>query len=155
MRVKEISLSIFIVTMCACAPKTYPSTDVIIKETKGYVEKTNANRNLEESFDEGALTDVSGNEDIGYFKYYTYHDRESNELIRIKNIETTDNTVAENFYFKASKLVFINVKTDREPVKEMYIINGKVVNKTTVNSKYMEVLLNKAKLFQSEFNKRD
>lgn len=153
MKAREISLFVFFIVVYACGPKISKSPENIIKETKGYVAKTDANKSLEETFFKGALTDVSGYKDQGYFNYYTSFDNETKELHHIKNIEVTQKTVVENFYFKGGKLVFIDTKTDNDKEKEMYIINGKVLNKSTIDSEYEKVLLNKAKLFQTEFNK--
>lgn len=153
MRAREISLCVFFMVIYACGPKISKSPDSIIKDTKDYVAKTDANQSLKESFVEGVLTDVSGNKDKGSFQYYTYFDKKTKELHHIKNIEITQKTIEENFYFKDGKLVLITTKTDNEKEKDMYIINGKVLNGSTIDSEYVKVLLNKAKLFQKEFNK--
>ena len=135
----------------SCNTVKYNETKM--NETDAYVLKINNNKTLEESFVEGVLTDVSGNLYQGRFKYNTFFDNKTNELYRIKNTETTSNTVTENFYFNNNKLVFITTKTENASPIEMYILNGKVVNNKTGHSQYEEVLLNKARLFQKEFIK--
>ena len=126
-----------------------------MNETDAYVLKINKNKRLEETFIEGVLTDVSGNIDQGYFKYNTFYDYKTKELYRIKHTETTKHTVTENFYFNNKKLVFITTKTENDLPKKIYIHKGKVLNNKKNHSQYEVDLLNKAGLFQNEFNKAD
>lgn len=153
MRIKKLSLGLLFLTIIACGSKTVKSSDAVLKDTKAIVEKINSNTQLEASVVEGVLTDASGTKDTGHFKYSVYFDAQTKILNRIKNVETTQKTVTENFYFKNNKLVFISVEAEGETKKEAYIVNGNVINETSIDADYLKILLNKAKMFQKEFKK--
>lgn len=136
----------------SCGLKNTKSNDDIIKENKNHITKVN-NQDLKEIFSEGALTDISGFKDIGAFKLTYYYNKVDKELLRIENIETTSKVVAENFYYKNGRLIYVSSITDNEPLKQLHLIKGKMLNESNLDKGYKKILLHKAKMLQNEFNK--
>ena len=149
-------LSILLLTIvCSCGPKTVTSTDKLVKETETYTSKVDDNKNLKETTTEGALTDMDGFKDIGTFKYDVLFDESSNELYRIKNIEKTDKTVTETYYFDKGDLVYVISFSDNT-TKKIYLNNkGKVIHSTNISPEEQKLLLDKAKRFKKAFKKLD
>lgn len=142
---------LLLLTVFSCGTKTNLSTDAVVSETEKTVLKIDADKNLKEVLTEGALTDKEGFKDIGTFKYYVLFDESNHALSRIKNIEITNKTVTETYYFSDGKLVFINSESAGTPVKKIYIHNKKVVAKEHVNLEEEKLLLNKVKRFEKAF----
>lgn len=147
------SLIFLLLTVFSCGTKTNLSTDAVIAETEKKVSKIDANKDLKETKTEGALTDKEGFKDVGAFKYYVLFDENSNELSKIKNIEITNKTITETYYFSDNKLFFITSELANTPVKKIYIHNKRVVAKEHVNSEEDKLLLDKANRFQKAFKK--
>lgn len=145
---------VVLVTLTACGPKVKKSIDNIIKETNSYVSEINTNRQLTKISSEGALTDPSGFKDKGHYALNNYYSKSDDELYRIENIETTNEVVAENFYFKDDNLVFISTQTNRNTPMKLYIYKGKVINQSGIDLVYQNILLNKVKLLKREFKNR-
>ena len=136
----------------SCGPKITPSSDTIIKQSESYAETIN-NQNLEKKINEGALTDVSGFKDIGSFKLTYYYNKTNKELLRIENIETANKVRVENFYFQNGKLTYVSSKTNNEPLKQLLFFNGRILKASTVHDGYQDILLDKARMYNKEFNK--
>lgn len=145
---------IFLLGFFSCGTKTSLSADATIAQTEKIVSKIETNNNLKETLTEGALTDKEGFKDIGSFKYYVLFNESDNILFRIKNIEITDKTITETYYFSDNKLVFINSKLDNNPDKKIYIHNNRVTAKEHINLEEEKLLLDKAKRFQKAFKKK-
>lgn len=137
-------------TLFSCGSKTVTSADQLVKETETYTSKTDANSNLKETLTEGVLTDIEGFKDIGTFKYYVLFDENTNELYRIKNIEKTEKTITETFYFDKGKLVKVMSATGNS-TKKIYLKNGKVVSSSNISVEEQKLLLDKAKRFKKAF----
>ncbi len=137
-------------TLFSCGTKTPSSTEQQLKTIDSYTLKTDANSNLKETLTEGALTDIEGFKDIGTFKYYVLFDENTNELYRIKNIEKTDKTTTETFYFDKGKLVKVMSATGNS-AKKIYLKNGKVVSSSNISIEEQKLLLDKAKRFKKAF----
>lgn len=151
MKIKFFTLFLLFLIVIACGTKVSKSTDVMQKEVYVLVEKTNTNSSLEQSVVEGALTNASGTADIGSFKIQYFFDAETKTLLRIKNIETTNKILTENFYFNNNELIFIDFEKSGETKKQLFIDKGRIVNSASSESEYTKILLNKAKMFQKEF----
>lgn len=151
MKIKFFTLFLLFLIVIACGTKVSKSTDAMQKEVYVLVEKTNTNSSLEQSVVEGALTNASGTADIGSFKIQYFFDAETKTLLRIKNIETTNKILTENFYFNNNELIFIDFEKSGETKKQLFIDKGRIVNSASSESEYTKILLNKAKMFQKEF----
>ncbi|MFB9055413.1 hypothetical protein ACFFU9_01545 [Mariniflexile ostreae] len=147
---KQIMIFILLVTFCSCATKI-PLAEKV-RAANDYVAGIDANNDLETTRVNGVLTDVSGVTDTGQYVLEYYYNTHNN-LFRIKNIETTDKVVVENFYFKNKQLIFITSETASASLKKLYISKGKIINESEVDAAYGKILLNKAKMFQKDFKK--
>ncbi|MEO8773097.1 MAG: hypothetical protein ABI263_08085 [Gelidibacter sp.] len=150
MRAKILQFIFVLALFASCGPKTSKSIADISKETNVYVSKIDANSNLKEEMIEGALADIEGFKDIGKFKYTVYFDEQTNELFKIKNVEITDKTISETYYFNSGDLVRID--TNLEGVSnKIYVQNNKVISENKTNAAAQKLLLEKAKRFQKAF----
>lgn len=150
-KLKSILSILLLIIVCSCGPKTATSSDQLMKETEVYTSKVDANKNLKETTTEGALTDDAGFKDIGTFKYYVLFDEGTNELYRIKNIEKTDKTITETFYFDKGNLVFVT-SVSNNTSKKIYLNNrGKVIHSSNISPEEQKLLLDKAKRFKKAF----
>ncbi|WP_445736081.1 hypothetical protein [Mariniflexile sp.] len=151
---KNYLSSLFVLlTLVSCGTKTHLSADAVVSETDKTISKIDTNSNLKEIKTEGVLTDTDGFKDIGSFKYYVLFDEKTHELHQIKNIETTNKTLAETYYFSDNKLIHIHSKLSDKPVKKIYLHNKKVVAKEHVTPEEEKLLLDKANRFQKAFQK--
>ncbi|HUH29459.1 hypothetical protein [Gelidibacter sp.] len=152
MKFKGVQILFAIVLFTSCGPKPSKSIGDIIKEIDTYISKVDANSNLKEETIEGALTDREGFKDIGKFKYTVYVDGQNNQLYKIKNVEMTDKTIFETYYFKEGELIFIDTNIGGASHK-MYVQKNKVISETKTNAETQKLLLEKANRFQKNFNK--
>lgn len=150
MKVKSILGIALIVTIYACGPKVTKSTETLVKETQSYMSKVDAKNNLTEETTQGALTDSKGYKDIGTFKYTTFYSKKTSELFKIKNVETTTNTITETYYFEANALVAIKSESSNG-TKIVLLNNGKVISEKNLTPQEKKDLLKKAKRFKKAF----
>lgn len=151
MKIKAIQILCAFVLVASCGPKPSKSVAEIITEIDTYSSTIDANSNLKEETIEGALTDNEGFKDIGKFKYTVYFDGQSNQLYKIKNIETTDKAISETYYFKDRDVVLITTNLGGTSHK-MYVQKNKVISDTKTNAETQQLLLEKAKRFHKNFN---
>ncbi|WP_037348820.1 hypothetical protein [Sediminibacter sp. Hel_I_10] len=145
--------SVVLGLMLSCGPKTTASKTEVVNTTKTYVSEVESNTKLKAITKKGALTDLEGLQDIGYFTYTEYVDAETNALLRIKNVETTDKTITENYYFNNGELVLIKLSPKGQADKYIYTRGQKILSATNVNAVEKELYLNKAKRFKKAFYK--
>ncbi|TYC13504.1 hypothetical protein ES677_07160 [Bizionia gelidisalsuginis] len=149
MKLKALLLPVMSLFMVACGPKL--NSDAFIKSTDAYALKINKNTDLKQTLTRGALTDASGFKDIGTFTYQEKFSQDEHALFQIKNSEKTDQTLTENYYFKADKLVLITSTSPSGNTKKLYIKNGKVISRVNIGKIQEKILINKAKLFKKQF----
>ncbi|MEO6348367.1 MAG: hypothetical protein ABIO60_10715 [Aquaticitalea sp.] len=154
MKLKSIiSAIIMVATLCSCgAKKAVVNKEELKKEAISYISNVDNNNNLKKEVIEGALTDSEGFKDIGTFKYTVYFDVNSNKLFKIKNVEMTDKTITESYYFQDNELVYLKSVSGND-TKTIYLKKGRVVSETNTTSDDQQVLLAKAKRFQNAFEK--
>lgn len=143
----------FIIVLVACGPKIYKNTESVIKEVDIYSQKIDTDKGIKTEIVKGALTDNEGFKDIGKFKYTVFFNNETHELLKIENIETTDKTITENYYFKNNKLTYFESSSKNSKAKKIYLFNGKVVSTENLSSEEQKLFITKVKRFQKEFNK--
>jgi hypothetical protein len=145
-------LSIALLTIfCSCGPKTTTSTDQLMKEIDSYKSKVDTNKSLKKKNTGGVLTDDEGFKDIGTFIYDTLFDENTNELYRITNIEMTDKTITETYYFDKGNLVYVTSVSDNATKKVYLNNNGKVIHSSNISIEEQKLLLDKAKRFKKAF----
>lgn len=149
MKLKSI-ITIFIISLFySCgAKKVAINKEEALKEVNSYVEKVDANKNLKTEVTEGALTDAEGFTDIGTFKYTVYFDEKSKELFKINNIEKTDDTINETYYFKDGKFVLVKFQSAKNGNSQ--ISNGSLKEGKTESLNFYQ---DKAIRFQKAFKK--
>ena len=150
MKLKSILPIALLTIIFSCGPKITTSTDQLVKEIESYASKVDANKRLKETTTEGALTDVDGFKDIGTFKYYVLFEESTNELYRIKNIEKTDKTITETFYFENGDLVQA-ISVSSNATQKIYLSRGKVIHSSNISPEEQKLLLDKAKRFKKAF----
>lgn len=128
--------------------KAVVNNEDLIKEVNAYVSKVDNNSGLKKEVTEGALTDAEGFKDIGTFKYTVYFDEKSNEVFKIENIERTDQTVSETYYFKNNEFVFVKFNKQIDGKTQLY--NGSLKDGNTESLNFYK---DKAKRFQKSFKK--
>ena len=151
MKAKGILLVILSVTMLSCGASKSINTDELVKNLNDYTAKVDGNTSLEQTVSDGVLKDLQGVEDIGTYKLYADFDTKTKELIHVRNVEKTGNTRDENYYFKDSKIVAIIVKSSVTEDKKIYLNDGKIISSSNIDSKEENLLLTKAKRFQTEY----
>jgi hypothetical protein len=82
------------------------------------------------------------------FKLTYYYIKVYKELLRIENIETTSKVVAENFYYKNGKLIYVRSITDNEPLQQLHLIKGKMLNESNLDKGYKKTFYIKQKCFR-------
>ena len=149
---KKAFVLILIIVFASCGPKPSKSIASITKETNAYISNIDANSNLKEEMVDGALTDTEGFKDIGKFKYTVYFDGQTKELFKIENVEMTNKTLSETYYFNNGNLVLI--KTNLEGTSnKMYVQKNKIVSETKMDASRQKLLLEKANRFKKIFEK--
>lgn len=153
---KIIATLIITLTLFSCGTKNVKSDDSVIKTTDTYISKIDTNKNLKEETTEGALTDEKGFEDIGRFKYSVLFDQDSKELFRIKNIEISNRTITEYYYFQNHNLMYVVSSTPNQKDKKIYT-NGdkKVVSSFNASDDEVKLLLSKAKRFKTSYYRQE
>lgn len=144
---------VFIIILVACGPKISKSPESVIKEVDIYSQKIDTGKDIKTEITKGALTDNEGFKDIGKFKYTVFFNNETHELLKIENIETTDKTITENYYFKNNKLNYFESSSKNSKTKKIYFSNRKVVSTENLSPEEQKLFISKAKRFQKEFNK--
>lgn len=147
-KLKSILSIVLLSMMFSCGPKAVSSKDDIVKESIIYTSKIDSKKNLKEEITEGALTDEEGFKDIGTFKYTVYFDERSNELFKITNVEKTDKTISETYYFKDGKLFVIKINENQSERTKVY--GGNLENSKSDEHKFY---IKKARRFKSDFEK--
>lgn len=136
----------------SCGPRPTRSVSTMVTETDVYVSKVDANAGLKKETLEGALTDTQGLTDIGSFKYTVYFDEQTKMLYRIKNVETTDKTISENYYFDNGNLVLIEAQLG-DGKHKLYIRKNKIISESKTAPATQNLLLDKAERFHKAFKK--
>ncbi|MBQ0767800.1 MAG: hypothetical protein KBT58_00800 [Bizionia sp.] len=149
MKLKHLLLPIITLIIVACGPK--PTNDGFVKSIDAYTSKIEGATDMKTTLTKGALTDVSGFNDIGTFSYQEKFSQDEHVLFQITNVEKTDQTVTENYYFKADELVLITSKSDSGSTRKLYIKNGRVLARVNIGKAQEELLIDKAKLFRKQF----
>ena len=154
MKFKSILIAIIIVSsLYSCgSKKSVVNKEQLIKEVNSYVLKIDSNKNLKSEITEGALTDIDGFNDIGTFKYTVFFDENIKEVFKIKNIENTDKTITETYYFQDNELVYLKSASGTD-IKNIYLKKGRVISETNTTSDDLQLLLAKAERFRKAFKK--
>ncbi len=149
MKLKSILIAIITVSIFySCgSKKAAVNEEKLAKETNSYVAIVDKNTNLKKEVTEGALTDAEGFKDIGTFKYTVYFDENTKELFKIKNVEMTDKTITETYYFQENELVYLKSISGTD-TKTIYLKKGRVVSETNTTSDDQQLLLAKAQRFR-------
>lgn len=148
MKYKSLLLVLTISILYGCGPKV--DSSVILNETRSYISKIENNKSLKSEVTEGALADTEGINDVGSFKYTVYFDENAKELFKISNIEMTDKTITETYYFQDDELVYLKSVSGNE-IKNIYLKKERVISETNTTSDDQRLLLSKAKRFQKAF----
>ena len=98
---------VLVVILGSCGTKMSERPGSLMDRISQYTQKIDADKNLESEMIEGALTDAEGFKDIGTFKYTVFFDKETKDLMKIVNIESTDKTITESYYFENNKLNYL------------------------------------------------
>ena len=151
MRKRHLYL-VLVVVLVSCGTKVSKNPESLIKEVELYSAEIDSGKALETDIIEGTLTDGEGFEDIGKFKSTVFFNKETKELLKIKNIEITDKTITENYYFKNNKLSYFNSHSGNSKPKKIYFYNGRVVSTESLSAEEQKLFIAKAKRFQKEFN---
>lgn len=149
MKLKYYLLPFIILFIVGCGPK--PNNIGFTKSIDAYTTKISENKELKTTLTKGALTDESGFKDIGTFTYQEKFSDDERMLFQIINVEKTDQTLTENYYFKADKLVLITSRSNSGNTKKLYVKNGKVMSRVNIGKAQEKILINKAKLFKKQF----
>lgn len=153
MKIKSIITIITISLLYSCGSKKGAiSQEGMIKEINSYAQTVDNNGNLKKEITEGALTDTEGFNDIGTFKYTVHFDTKTNQLYKIENIETTDRTVSEYYYFKDENLISI-LAVSGHTTKKIFLKKGRVISEENTTSEDQQLLIEKANRFQKAFKK--
>lgn len=152
MIIKTFQILVAITLFVSCGPKPSKSLSVITKETNAYISKTESSSNFKTEVTEGALTDTEGFQDIGKFKYTVFFDAQTKSLYKIHNIEMTNATSSETFYFKDGDLILIEADLGGQ-ARKMYVQSGKIITENENADTEQKLLLEKAKRFQKAFQK--
>ncbi|MGJ8591215.1 MAG: hypothetical protein ACSHXF_01630 [Aquaticitalea sp.] len=152
MKFKSIIALIIISVVYSCGPKVGKNSNAILAETKNYMSQVDSNENLKTEVTEGALTDAEGFKDIGSFTYTIYYDINTNELFKIKNVEKTESTTTETYYFKDNDLIYLQSNSGNN-IKTIYLKKGRVISETNTTSEDQQILLAKGERFQKGFKK--
>lgn len=154
MKIKSIITILLISMLYSCGTKKSAvnkqeiTKDDLVKTVNAYVSKVDSNTNLKKEVIEGALTDAEGYKDIGTFKYTVFYDENTKELFKIENIEKTDETIHETYYFKNNDFVFVKFNKLIDGEKQLY--NRPIKDGKTESLNFYG---DKAKRFQKAFEK--
>lgn len=149
MKIKSIVVIIVASVLYSCGTKKAAvSQEEFIKTVNAYVSKVDSNKTLKTEVTEGALTDDEGFNDIGTFKYTVFFDEKTNEMFKIENVEKTNETISETYYFKDNEFVFVKFNKIIDGEKQLY--NGTLKDGKTISLNFYK---DKAKRFQKAFEK--
>src|SRR5690606_9142925 len=142
---------ILIVALVSCGPKVSKSPENIMKEVEVYTSKIDKDKGVKNEVVEGALTDNEGFKDIGKFKYTVFFNEDTKELLKIENIEITDKTIKEVYYFENNQLTYFDSTSENSKPKKIYFYKGKAVSFENVTSDEQKLFIAKSKRFQKAF----
>ena len=149
MKIITIIAIIIVSVLYSCGTKKAAvSQEELIKTVNAYMSKVDNNTNLKKEVTEGALTDAEGFKDIGTFKYTVFYDAITKELFKIENLEKTNETISEIYYFKNNDFVFVKFNKIIDGEKQLY--NGTLNDGKTESLNFYG---DKAKRFQKAFEK--
>ncbi|WP_100613508.1 hypothetical protein [Confluentibacter citreus] len=140
------------IVLVSCGTKVSKNPESLIKEVELHSAKIDSDKALGTDITEGALTDAEGFKDIGKFKSTVVFNKETSELLKITNVETTDKTITEKYYFKNNKLSYFDSSSGNSNSKKLYLNNGKVVSSQNISPEEQKLFIAKARRFQQEFN---
>ncbi|TBV28116.1 hypothetical protein DMZ43_03485 [Meridianimaribacter sp. CL38] len=156
----KIRIVIVFLIFASCSPKITREANSVksfedLKEEiiafKNYEKEVKNNKNLKQEITEGALTDTLGFKDVGRFKHSVFYNEKTNELFRIKNIEITDKTLVENYYFKNGEFYFVLVgETEASYPQYLYFTTK---GSTVEHAREFARLSKKAEIFKRDFEK--
>lgn len=151
MNVKNILFCALFVTATACGTHASKSEDELVQTLNTYMVKVNENHTLGETVVEGALTDNKGQNDIGSFTYYVNYNKDTKDLCHIKNIENTNQTREEHYYYKNNTLVTVLVNATASSDKKIYINKGRIISSLNIAPEEQDLLLAKGERFLKEY----
>lgn len=150
MRIRLLYL-VLVIVLVSCGTKVSKNPESLIKEVELYSAEINEDKSLKVEVTEGALTDNEGFKDIGKFNSSVFFNKETNELLKIINVETTDKTITETYYFKNNKLSFFDSHSRNSKPKKIYLYNSKVVFTENLSPEEQKLFIAKGKRFQKAF----
>ncbi|WP_100611146.1 hypothetical protein [Confluentibacter lentus] len=148
---KRFLYLVLVIVLVSCGTKVSKNPEILVKEVELHSAKIDSDKALEIETTEGALTDTDGFEDIGKFKFTVFFNKETNELLKITNVETTDKTITETYYFKNNKLSYFGSHLGNSKPKKIYLYNSKVVSIENLSPEEQKLFIAKAKRFQKAF----
>lgn len=154
MKFKVIIIITVLTVFWSCGSKPSTSKSSTLAEAQNWVSQIDADFKLKSDKTSGALTDVKGFEDIGRFDYTVFYKESNRELVKIRNVEITNQTVTESYYFNNESLFFIQIE-DQGVTKKIYLKKRKVLFSEEVSSDEVKRLVEKGKRFQQMFGKTD
>ncbi len=149
---KHLLYLVLVIVSVSCGTKVSKNPESLIKEVELHSAGIDSDKALETDITEGALTDGKGFKDIGKFKSTVFFNKKTNELLKITNVEITDKTITENYYFKSNKLSYFDSHSGNSKPKKIYLYNNKVVSTESVTPEEQKFFIAKAKRFQKAFN---
>lgn len=149
---KRFLYLVLVIVSVSCGTKVSKSPESLIKEVELHSAKIDDDKSLKSEVTEGALTDSEGFKDIGKFKSTVFFNKDTKELLKITNVETTDKTITETYYFKNKKLNYFDFHSGNSKPKKIYLYNSKVVSTENLSPEEQKLFIAKAKRFQKAFN---
>ncbi|GAA0738120.1 hypothetical protein [Gaetbulibacter jejuensis] len=150
----KIRIVIVFLIFASCSPEINQETTFVksfedLKEEiiafKNYEREVKNNKNLKQEIAEVISTDTTR------FKHSVFYNEKTNELFRIKNIEITDKTLVENYYFKNGEFYFVLVgETEASYPQYLYFTNRWC---TLEHAREFARLSKKAEIFKRDFEK--
>lgn len=148
---KYLIAFLVVVIQISCGAKISNNPEAYKNEVDGYIKIVDNDNTLETYQITGALTDEEGFKDVGTFQYTVFFDGSSNNLKKIQNIEITNQTIEETYYFNNGGLIYFKSVTENSNPKRIYSHKGKVISSANINSEEQNIFLSKAKRFQKAF----
>ena len=154
MKFKVLIMITVFAALWSCGSKPSTTKSASLTEAQNWVAQIDTDSKLKSEKTSGALTDAKGFEDIGRFDYTVFYTEANRELIKIRNVEITSQTVTESYYFHNKSLFFIQIE-DRGTTKNIYLKNGKTHFSEYATSEAVKTLVKKGKRFQEMFIQAD
>ncbi|MGE5943748.1 MAG: hypothetical protein ACM31G_05345 [Flavobacteriales bacterium] len=143
---------LLVIGLVSCGTKVSKNSESLIKEAEQHAVKIDSDKTLETEVTEGALTDAEGFKDIGKFKSTVFFNKDTNDLVKITNVETTDKTITEDYYFDNNKLNYFQSSSENSKPKKIYLHNGRAVSSENLSPEEQKLFIAKGKRFQKAFN---